>query len=213
MILSFFSISGTLIGAAVFSMASAVGNAVYSASLRTTTDKVVSVAGVVRSDPASPTVALPAVQDAAATDEQPPALPAPQNALPARAWKRVAVFALAIFATVMTTVTAVELIAGRPLTDVLRGDTGTGTSLFGGSSGRGAVDVPTVVVTVTPSVVYTTPTVTVTAPPETQTSSAPTSDAPSTDGSSPTDAATPSDSPSGSGSSSSSGSSGSTPSG
>lgn len=220
-ILSFFSISGTLIGAAVFSMASAVGNAVYQQSLRTTKERVHSV---VRADPSSPTVVLPVVDgpgdepggepgDGAGDDpdddepESEPRLPAaaPGSALPARAWKRVAVFALAIFATVMATVTTVELVAGRPLTDVLRGDDGSGTSLFGGTSGR-QVDVPTVVVTVTPSVVYTTPTVTMTAPATTKTQTPTTTTTPS-DGATTSDSPQPSDSSSGSDTTSPSGSS------
>lgn len=182
-ILSFFSISGTLIGAAVFSMASAVGNAVYGSSLRKTQDKVLDVLPVGRADPASPTVVLPISEaDAVRLAEDEPVLPAPGPAagatagvaagaapvvLTRRAWRRIALFAVVIFAFVMAVVTSVELIAGRPLTDLLRGESGSGTSLGGG----GRAPAPTVTVTVTPTVVTTTPTVTQTAPPTTATTS------------------------------------------
>lgn len=182
-ILSFFSISGTLIGAAVFSMASAVGNAVYGQSLRNTQDRVLDVLPVGKADPASPTVVLPVTGDdePAAADDEPklPSAAAP-GTLSRRAWKRIALTALTIFAFVISVVTAVELIAGRPLTDVLRGDQGSGTSLFGGTTDGGAA-VPTVTVTVTPTVV-TTPTITQTAPPTTTTTPSATTTAPSTSG-------------------------------
>lgn len=187
-ILSFFSISGTLIGAAVFSMASAVGNAVYGSSLRKSRDVVLEVVPFGKADPASPTVVLPVTEEAEAVVVE-PALPAEPGTLSRRAWKRVALFAVAIFAFVMAVVTGVELVAGRPLTDLLRGEQGSGTSLTGGS-GSGGGSIPIQTVTVTPSVVYTTPTVTQPAPStvtETQTqtgtvtntpTSAPTSDEP-----------------------------------
>src|SRR5581483_4603891 len=77
-----------------------------------------------------------------------------------------AVGAGALFAVVLAIVTGVELMAGRPVSDLVRGDAGAGTSLFG-THGRTATrstpPAPTVTRTVTPSVVVT-PTVTRTAP-------------------------------------------------
>lgn len=182
-VLSFFSISGTLIGAAVFSMVTAIGNAVYNQSLRTTQSRVLDVLPVLpvgKADPASPTVVLPVSEPAGADDEDldgEPVLPAARPlpgpgiapvspaAFSRRAWKRIAILAVALFVFVMAVVTTIELLFGRPLTDILRGDNGSGTSIGGG----GRAPAPTVTVTVTPSVVMVTPTVTQTATPTTAT--------------------------------------------
>jgi hypothetical protein len=76
-----------------------------------------------------------------------------------------------VFAAVLALVTGVELVAGRPLSDLVRGDAGSGTSVFGGGQAQGGTtgQVPTITRTVTPSVVVTTPTVTQTAPAVTRT--------------------------------------------
>lgn len=79
----------------------------------------------------------------------------------------VAIGSLGLFVTVLTVVTGVELVTGRPLSDLVRGDTGSGTTVFG-TTKNAAVEqplpAPTVTQTVTPSVVMVTPTVTQTAP-------------------------------------------------
>jgi hypothetical protein len=117
----------------------------------------------------------------------PPAATAPPPAAPVTspAWTRLAFGAVAVFATVLAAVTGVELAIGRPLSDVLRGDQGSGTTLFRDDAAQrqpaAPAPAPTVTKTVTPHVVVTTPTITQTAPAVTQTvapPSAPTSATP-----------------------------------
>jgi hypothetical protein len=199
---SYLGVSGTVVGAAVASVLTAIGNAVYGHSLRSTGNRVREVVPAAarfgpRAVPTAPVLpaAGPRVRpDLRPTDE------------PVHPWRRYAFGAAAVFVAVLAVVTSVEVVAGRPVSDLLRGDSGSGTTLFGGTSPAratksGSTDpagVPTVTQTVTPSVVVTTPTVTKTAAPTTETTT-PTGDpsAPSTPGTSgtatkPTGAATPS---------------------
>jgi hypothetical protein len=93
--------------------------------------------------------------------------------------RRIAIASVAVFAAVLAVVTSVELVAGRPLSDLLRGQSGQGTTVFGPSNQTHATPTPTptqpsqpaptVTKTVLPKVVVTTPTVTQTAPPVTKT--------------------------------------------
>jgi hypothetical protein len=197
---SYLGVSGTVIGAALASVLSAVGNAVYGHSLRKTRDRVRVVVPAgrfgARAGSPAPTVPAPGVRA-----DQPPVLPtgAGLRREPGR-WRGVAIGAVTLFAGVLALVTTVEIVAGRPLSDLVRGQTGSGTSVFGDAGqvqDNGTPPAPTVTRTVIPSVVVTTPTVTQTAAPVTKTStptvtptvtttpSAPTSGAPST-GSTPT---------------------------
>ena len=152
---SYLGVAGTVIGAAVVSVMSAIGNAVYTHSLRTTHARVRRV----------PTPAL--------TSPAPPARPAGAHgeveAGGRGRWQRVAFGAVAVFVTLLTLITGVELVSGRPLSDLLRGDTGAGTSVFGDATGNTRAPAPTVTQTVTPAVRVVTPTVTQTAPAVTQT--------------------------------------------
>jgi hypothetical protein len=172
---SYLGVSGTVIGAALASVLTAVGNAVYGHSLRSTRDRVREVVPVGRfaraGVPLAPTATRPAVRE-----EQPPVLPtpAPRRREPGR-WRGIAIGAVAVFVAVLAVVTSVEIVAGRPLSDLLRGNDGTGTSVFGASDqmqGGGTAVTPTITKTVIPSVVVTTPTVTQTAPAVTQTATA-----------------------------------------
>ena len=204
---SYLGVAGTVIGAAIASVLTAVGNAVYSTSLRTTRDRVREVVPVTLLRGGT-TAVLPARAASAGDDREPPTLPTARPARaddgPARprlALRRVALVATTVFLTVLAVVTGVELVAGRPLSDLLRGDSGHGTSVFGGTTVKTRTvppTAPTVYVTVTPKVVVTTPTYTRTASPATTTTT-PASGASST----PT---TPSATPSTSGAPSSSGS-------
>jgi hypothetical protein len=117
-------------------------------------------------------------------------------------WRAAALGSAAVLALVLAVVTGVEVVAGRPISDVVRGDSGSGTSLFGNTqqaAGGGVAPAPTVTTTVTPSVVVTTPTVTQTAPAVTETAiptvTATPSAAPTTSstiaGAGPTDSSTP----------------------
>jgi hypothetical protein len=189
---SYFGVSGTVIGAALASVVSAVGNAVYGHSLRSTRDRVRVVVPSRRpSDPdrdflpQGRSAALPtANRPENVIDEAVPTLPATRPRAGRRErnpWRGLAIGAISVFVAVLAVVTGIEVVAGRPLADIVRGDAGSGTSVFGtagtsGGSGGGAV--PTVTKTVIPSVVITTPTVTQTAPAVTQT--APPTTAPST---------------------------------
>jgi hypothetical protein len=172
---SYLGVSGTVIGAALASVVSAVGNAVYGHSLRSTRDRV-RVERVLQRERRPDRT--PAPGEADPTVELPPTLPqrnrsrSPEPARPQTAWRRIAIGSIASFVAVLAVVTGVEVVAGRPLSDLVRGDGGTGTSVFGTAGGPAATTparTPTVTQTVTPSVVVTTPTVTQTAPAVTKT--------------------------------------------
>lgn len=168
---SYLGVTGTVIGAALASVLSAVGNAVYTTSLRTTSNRVREVVPL----PARVTRAVPVVDG---PPPPPASRPRPRRPRPhptgAVVWKRTAVGSLGLFVVLMAVVTGVEVVAGRPISDVVRGDSGGGTSFFGHSTVRTKTvppTAPTVYVTVTPKVVVTTPTVTQTAPAVTATPS------------------------------------------
>ena len=162
---SYLGVAGTVIGAAVVSVMTAIGNAVYAHSLRTTHARV-REAVPVRRRPLTPAPALPL---------SPPLGPPPSDGKRGEAemrrggWQRAAFGAVAVFVALLTVITGVEIVTGRPVSDLLRGTTGSGTTLFGGVSANSPAPVPTVTQTVTPSVVVTTPTVTQTAPAVTRT--------------------------------------------
>jgi hypothetical protein len=139
---------------------SAIGNAVYAHSLRTTQARV---------NRLRPSVAAPS---------SPPRAPQPPASAPADGdiagvvsrgrWHRAAFGAVAVFVALLTLVTSVELVTGRPLSDLVRGETGAGTSVFGDATGNSR-PAPTVTRTVIPAVQVVTPTVTRTAPTVTRT--------------------------------------------
>ena len=180
---SYLGVAGTVIGAALASVVSAIGTAVYSHSLRKTHARVREV--------------VPA-RTARHPDPAPTSAPSPSSAPRSgdtgdRAtrgrWHGVAIGSLALFVTVLAVVTGVEAVTGRPLSDLVRGDTGNGTTVFGTSTKNAADErpapAPTVTQTVTPSVVVVTPTVTQTAPAVTETTTPAATSTPS-----PTDVAT-----------------------
>jgi hypothetical protein len=158
---SYLGVSGTVMGAAVASVMTVVGNAVYGHSLRTTGNRVRATAG----RPPRP------VRSTAA--DQPPVLPDRDRRPASPVWRRLAFGTVAVFATVLTIVTGIELVAGRPISDLVRGQNGSGTTLFDSNeTAKKSTPAPapvTVTQTVTPSVVVTTPTVTQTASPVTRT--------------------------------------------
>jgi hypothetical protein len=157
---SYLGVSGTVIGAAIASVVTVTGNAVYGHSLHRTSERVRTVV------PTSARWLPPSKQE---TDEDPQAEP-PKAVSPLM--RRLAIACVAVFAAVLALVTSVELVAGRPLSDLLRGKSGQGTTVFGPSNNKPAQPTqpaPTVIQTVIPKVVVTTPTVTQTAPPVTKT--------------------------------------------
>jgi len=169
---SYLGVSGTVIGAAVASVLTVTGNAVYGHSLNRTRERVRT---------AVPTTArwLPPVR------EHDPAAAPPVSPPSSTLLRRLAFASVAVFAAVLAVVTSVELVAGRPLSDLLHGRSGQGTTVFGTSNPQHQPrrPNPTVTQTVTPTVVLTTPTVTQTAPAVTVTATptvTPSSPAPST---------------------------------
>ncbi len=150
---SYLGVTGTVIGAAVASVVSAVGNAVYGHSLRSTQARV-------RPGTASASAEKPTGEPRVDRRRRHP-------------WRGIAIGSVAAFVAVLAVITGVEIVAGRPISDLVRGDSGSGTSVFGNAAGSDAGTgngaTPTVTTTVTPSVVVTTPTVTQTAPAVTRT--------------------------------------------
>ena len=125
---SYFGVSGTVIGAALASVVTVVGNTVYSHSIRRTRERVLSAVPVrpaafrrlsARTAPATGTLAT-------AAD--------PVLARRPFTWRKAALAAAGLFLIVAGIVTSIELVAGRPLTKVIHDQSGSGTSLFGGST-------------------------------------------------------------------------------
>jgi hypothetical protein len=194
---SYLGVSGTVIGAAVASVVSVVGNAVYGHSLRQTGNRVRTVVpgGVRWSPPAAGTGLQPA----------PAAVPPagrPRERERATSLRVLAIACAGVFVAVILLVTGIELVAGEPLSELVRGQSGHGTSVFGASTQRAQGNVTptkpvvTPTVTVTAKVVTSTPTVTVTAPPVTATAT-PTTTVPAP-GASATPTPTPTPTPTGS---------------
>ena len=171
---SYLGLAGTVIGAAVASVVSAIGTAVYSHSLRRTHARVREVVPAARRRPGPlprstglhPSASL--TRPDSDRDECKPGMSPRRQGR----WHGVAIGSLAVFVAVLAVVTGTELVTGRPLSDLLRGTPASGTTFFGSTKDAAAqapAPAPTVTRTVTPSVVVTTPTVTETAPPVTQT--------------------------------------------
>jgi hypothetical protein len=184
---SYLGVAGTVIGAAIASVLTVVGNAVYSHSIQRTSARVRTVVpAAVRFAPRAGVVSTIEAEP----DE--PAAPRPRR----RTWPVLAAACVGVFVGVLTVITFVELVAGRPMTDVLHGTAGSGTSVLGDA---GAKQTPTptptapatqqVTVTVTPKVVTQTPTVTVTGNPVTRTVTPTTTTTPTAP--TPTDTPTP----------------------
>ncbi|MGY1713235.1 hypothetical protein ACI78R_02150 [Geodermatophilus sp. SYSU D01106] len=140
-VLSFFGVAGTVIGAALASIVSTVGSALYSASLTSTSEKL-RRAREHRPAPAPGTVGE------AATRELPPALD-PRRA-PARRrprWVRVGAYAAAVFVTAMVIVTGIELVGQQPVSALVGGtETSSSSTTIGelsnASSSRDTTDDP-----------------------------------------------------------------------
>jgi hypothetical protein len=164
---SYLGVAGTVIGAAVASVLTVIGNAVYSHSIRRTGERVRDAVPIAaRWTPRTP---LP----------EPGPLPRRANERKRGTWQVMLAACLGVFAGVLVVITGVELVAGRPLTDVVRGTSGSGTTVFGDEAQpTKSTPTPTTTVTVTPTVVVVTPTVTVTTSPVTRTATSAPSDTP-----------------------------------
>ena len=151
---SLLGVTGTIIGAAVVSTSATTGAAVFQHAFRRTGEEIrsrVPMVGV----PTTPTeeraearadaraaFALP--PDAPLADEEPPFVaPEGESVTTYRGgslrktfgWKKYALATGLVFALAMVTVTAVELIAGKPVSAVVKNEPGKGTSVGGGSAG------------------------------------------------------------------------------
>jgi hypothetical protein len=60
-----------------------------------------------------------------------PGVPAPPPVVRRRGWTTFAAACAGVFVGVLAVVTVVEMVAGRPLSDVVRGQSGSGTSVLG----------------------------------------------------------------------------------
>ncbi|HZC71863.1 MAG TPA: hypothetical protein VE442_14320 [Jatrophihabitans sp.] len=165
---SYLGVAGTVIGAALASVVSAVGTAVYGHSLHRTRARVRTAVTGRPADQAFLPEARSAADSASRTQEN-----VIDTGRRRGRWPAIAMGTVAVFAIALAVVTGIELAVGRPVSAVVRGDAGSGTSFFGGSKHAGGGDpapaAPTVTQTVTPSVVVTTPTITRTAPAVTKT--------------------------------------------
>ncbi len=122
---SYLGVSGTVIGAAVASVMTVIGNAVYSHSLR-------------RPATGCATPCSRAAPVARRADDAPPparraARPAPQPGA-----GRCSPPVRRCFRRVLIVVTGIELVAGRPISDLVRGDSGSGTTLWSTAHRRAA---------------------------------------------------------------------------
>lgn len=164
---SFLGVNGTIIGAAVASVVTVVGNAVYSHSIHRTGQRVLTAPAVRRIAPAAPRAL--AADPAASAVGMPAARPQRRAGL-----RRTGLAAVSVFVVLLTLLTTVEVVSGRPLSDLLHGKPASGTTVFGSSQQPVSIQPSqpapvTVTRTVVPRVVTTTPTVTQTAPPVTVT--------------------------------------------
>ncbi|MCX4767793.1 hypothetical protein OG562_43935 [Streptomyces sp. NBC_01275] len=160
---SLLGVTGTIIGAAVVSTSATTGAAVFQHAFRRTGEGIrnrVPPVGVPRTPgeeraehraDARAAFGLPA--DASVVDGVPPFTPSEGESVTTYrggslrrsvGWKKYALATGLVFALAMITVTAVELIAGKPVAAVVRNEPGKGTSVGGGSAGTsGPTDSPT----------------------------------------------------------------------
>jgi len=163
---SYLGINGTVIGAAIASVLTVTGNAVYSHSIHRTRERV-RIAAPANGRRTRPTPSDDGTPDTGQYDAPTAVTPA-LGPRPNRSstWRRIGFATVGLFVTVLTVLTSAELLAGRPISDVLRGRSASGTTVFGTSQHSSQQPQPQVTVTETivPKIVLVTPTVTRTAP-------------------------------------------------
>lgn len=162
---SLLGVTGTIIGAAVVSTSATTGAAVFSHAFRRTGEGIRSrvpqvrmpQAGVPRTpleeraeQRADARAAFGPPGSATAADAMPPSGPSASSEgesvttyrggsrRGSIGWKRFALATGLVFALAMIAVTSVELIAGKPVAAVVKGEPGTGTSVGGGTAGTPA---------------------------------------------------------------------------
>jgi hypothetical protein len=195
---SYLGVAGTVIGAAIASMLTVIGNAVYGHSLARTRDRVRAVVPMpapLRGGPAH----APTAAGTPSTSTPSPERVRRQPWTRRQIVTRLGFSAVGVFLALLVGITGLELATGKPISDLLRGKDAQGTSVLGSTQkhssktpthtktttnpGSPNAPRPTTTVTVTPTTVTVTPTKTVTPsqPPTTSgssSSSAPTSPSP-----------------------------------
>jgi len=154
---SLLGVTGTIIGAAVVSTSATTGAAVFQHAFRRTGEgirrRVPAVAMALTPSEeraiqrADARVAFALRDDTPAGDETPTAAPAEDESVTTYrsgsfwksiGWKKFALATGLVFALAMVTVTAGELIMGKPIAAAVRNESGKGTSVGGGSAGTHA---------------------------------------------------------------------------
>ncbi|WP_262061636.1 hypothetical protein [Streptomyces sp. STR69] len=151
---SLLGVTGTIIGAAVVSTSATTGAAVFQHAFRRTGEgirrRVPSVAMALTPTEeramqrADARAAFALSDDTPAGDKTPTATPSDDESVTTYrtgsfrksiGWKKFALATGLVFALAMVTVTAAELVMGKPIAAAVRNESGKGTSLGGGSAG------------------------------------------------------------------------------
>jgi hypothetical protein len=148
---SFFGVAGTVIGAALGSVLTVIGNAVYGYSLRRTQHRVrrtldVAVAHRFAADPARVIAHTAEAAGTAEADKSAAADEAVRTGDSAATGpfrllmhpKRLALAAAGLFVAVLAVTTGFEFASGQPLSSTVTGKHGSGVSVVGGSSKKAA---------------------------------------------------------------------------
>jgi hypothetical protein len=151
-LLSTVGVAGTLIGAALGSLAATVGSAVYSYYIRATQDRVASAGTVAVTRIGHGRSRGPSTPDEAAGEDLHPARAAVEDEKNPRAggfttilaglpWKRIAVVSTGLFVAAMLVILAFELVTGRAVSSYTGGsDSDRRTSIPGLGGGRSQDD-------------------------------------------------------------------------
>ncbi|MFI6334344.1 hypothetical protein [Streptomyces sp. NPDC050535] len=144
---SLLGVTGTIIGAAVVSTSATTGAAVFQHAFRRTGEEIrnrVPVGGArtpgeeraeQRADARVAFGAPGASAPAALSESESDTTSRSGSRWKSFAWKKYALATGLVFALGMVTVTAVELLAGKPVAAVLKNESGSGTSVGGGTAG------------------------------------------------------------------------------
>lgn len=128
-VMSFLGVAGTVIGAVVGSVCSVVGTAVYGHSLRRTRDRLTMRRATL---PPQGHLRAPAANGWAQPTYHSARRPAAGRSSRRSRTARLAMATTVVFLALLGCVTSVEALAHRPLADVVRNQSGSGTSFFGG---------------------------------------------------------------------------------
>lgn len=153
LLLSTLGAVGTLVGAAIGSVAATVGTNLYSQWLAKSQQKVARAQALARwrsaglagvrsgSEPVSESAAAAAAESDAGSAETGDAEQAPswRERLSTLPWKRIGLASLAMFAVVVATITIFELLAGRSVSSIVGGGDG-GTTISGVTGGSGRTE-------------------------------------------------------------------------